>query len=159
MPSPASSRLHGILVQQMCQLLANMPELDLYGWGPGNYSDSPSARSLSDIIQGSLLAKRQYIAEGFCLIRRGFSNIDHIFETRTLDAMLDMMVHLHQYCNPDIIQRLYNHLVTLSKEQPEKGRRVHASLNVLLHLSTNPDISYIDTMLEAQFYIYNEFRC
>ncbi|KAK8081358.1 Transcription factor [Apiospora saccharicola] len=157
-PSSAPSRLHGTLIQQTSRLLVDQSESGLCGWGPGNYGDSVSALSLSDIIQGNQLARRKHITEGFCLIRRGFSNIGHVFETQTLNAMLDMIVHIHRYCDPDIIQNLFNHLVKLSEKNPQTGKMVHDSLDELLRLSASPDLPYIDTILETQFYMDNELR-
>ncbi|KAK7956410.1 uncharacterized protein PG986_005632 [Apiospora aurea] len=157
-PSSALARLQDVLIRQMSELLLDKSELEFWTWGPGPYGDSPSFLSLADIIQGNLLVRRQHVAEGFCLIQKGFSNVGQVFQTHTLCAILDMVVHLHRYCDAPIIRMLLKHLVSLSEQRTDRGRRVQDSLNELLGLSTNPSLSYRDSLLEAQYHIYNEFR-
>lgn len=152
------TRLHNTLIQQLKLLLLDHSELQFGTWGPGPYGDSPSALSVANVIQGNLLVRRKYTEEGFRLIRRGFQQLDQVFQGHTLCAMLDIIVHLHRYCDPVIIRMFFKHLVCLAKERPERGRRVQASLQELASLSDNTNETYRDTILETQFHIYNELR-
>lgn len=157
-PPSSLTRLHVTLIQQFNLLLLDHSELEFGTWGPGPYGDSSSALSVADVIQGNLLVRRKYTQEGFRLIRRGFQNLDQILRRHTLCAMLDIVVHLHRYCDRVIIRTFFKQIVSLAKERPERGRRIQASLQELLGLSYNPIETYRDSILETQFHIYNEIR-
>lgn len=165
-PSPSKTPVsqsdcqQSIIITQMRQLLVESLETTAWTWGPGPYGNSNVGISVANIIQGNLLVKRGHTNEGFLLVRRGFNTIDQVFHKHTLHALLDMLIHLHMYCDNLIIQHVWRYLSLYSglDSVPDTGRRLHATLAQLKELSMTGHLSYKEVLLSMQAHIYNEFR-
>lgn len=144
----------------MRQLLIEDLETTAWTWGPGPYGNSRVGISVANIIQGNLLVKRGHTGEGFLLVRKGFNTIDQIFHKHTLHALLDMLIHLHMYCDNVIIQKVWKYLFMYARldSVPDTGRRLHAALGQLRELSMTGDLSYKEALFRMQAHIYGEFR-
>lgn len=144
----------------MRQLLAQNMETTAWTWGSGPYGNSGVGISVANIIQGNLLVKRGHTREGFLLVRRGFATVDQALHKHTLHALLDMLVHLHMYCDNSIIQKVWSYLSSYSSLDavPSAGRQLNVTLGQLKELSRTGHLSYKDNLLSVQAHIYDEFR-
>ena len=153
-----SLRFQAIVITEMGQLLSSILETPDLGWA--SYDNSRPARSIADVIQGNLLYKRGHV-EGFQMIKRGFNRIDVVLRdsAHTLHALLDMLLHLHMYCDQGIIHLLWKHLNDWAKQLPDNGNRIRATLQQFENLSLEKDgVWYRDTVLETQSGVYQVFR-
>jgi hypothetical protein len=144
----------------MRQFLVEDLETTAWKWGPGPYGNSNVGMSVAKIIQGNLLVKRGHIREGFLLVGQGFNTIDRIFHNHTLHALLDMLIHIHMYCDNQIIQQVWKYLSisSTSDSVPDTARRLQAMLGQLRELSKSGHISYKEAVFSIQAHIYSEFR-
>ena len=160
--APLLLQLQLITVHQLHRLLLSTSNVGPTPWTlstSGLYVDSVPGRSVADIIQGSLLVDKGGHRQGLGMIRRGLDNIVSLFDEFGLHALMDMLLHLHRYCDGRIVRGVWRRLSLYSQDSAQ--RRSHplaVVLTQLVGLSREQDVVYEDAVALLLARVYAVFR-